>query len=254
MACSTAFSPAHTNMIHAAIGQLASRTNHYFAPRSVSYLELLAMTLPAEEHDEALMLPRKYGDFLSPQVFRVDLNIHSATFNTRLLFVMDATEPGAFAVRPKERQPQDTPETATFMGKLEQWVDNATRLGFVRYMFEIANETAMPGDKKYVRHLLPGVVPLLKSVGLTDVAAKLAAPARDVKTPRLEPWHRTGFVIANQIIAEALLYEPPGDAAIPSHHIATQFQHNTRTYFTVPPNEALDCPGKQCLVWPHMSL
>jgi len=254
MAYSTAFSPQHTNMIQAAIGKLASRTNHYFAPRSVTYSELLAMTLPAEEQEEALMLPRKYGDFLSPMVFRVDLNIHSTTFNTRLLFVMDVTEPGVFAVRPQERQPQHTPETATFMGKLEQWVDNATRLGFVRYMFQIANETAMPGDKKYVRHLLPGVVPLLKSVGLTDVAAKLAAPARDVKTSRLEPWHRTGFVIANQIIAEALLYEPPGDVATPSHHIATQFQHITRVFFTVPPNEALDCPGKQCLVWPQMDL
>ena len=254
MAYSTAFSPNHTAMIYAAIAKLASRTNHYFAPRSVSYPELLAMTLPAEEQEEALMLPRKYGDFLSSEVFRVDFNIHSTTFNTRLLFVMDASEPNAFAVRPQERQPQDTPETTTFMGKLEQWVDNATRLGFVQYMYNIANNTAMPGDKKYVRHLLPGVVPLLKSVGLTDVAAKLAAPARDVKTPRLKPWHRTGFVIANQIIAEALLYEPPGGVATSSHHIATQFQHITRTYFTVPPNEALDCPGKQCLVWPQMGL
>ncbi len=180
MAYRTAFSPAHTNMIHAAIAKLAERTNYYFAPRSVSYPELLAMTLPVKDHAEALMLPRKYGQYLSLAVFRANLNFHGAQYNAKLVFSMDMTGPGVFAVEPREREPQDTEESATFRGKLDQWVDNATRIGFVRYMFEVANDTAYPGDKRYVRYLLPGIVPLLKSVGLTDLATRLAPPARDV--------------------------------------------------------------------------
>lgn len=254
MAYTTAFSPQHTGMISAAIVKLASRTNAYFAPRLVTYHELLAMTLPVEEHDEALMLPRKYGEYLSPAVFRVDLKFHSAWFTTRLTFTMSSVEPGAFAAPPVERDPQLTPETVAFKGKLDQWVENATRLGFVQHMFNIANDTASPGDKRYVRDLLPGVVPLLKSVGLADLATKLAAPPRDIKTPLLQPWHRTGFVIANQIIAESLLYEELKGQASASHHVQMQFQHITRTTFIVPPNEDLGCPGKQCLVWPQMGL
>lgn len=254
MAYTTAFSPAHTSAIHAAIAKLAERTNYYFAPRSVSYPELLAMTLPVKDHAEALMLPRKYGQYLSPAVFQSNLNFHSAQYNAKFAFSMNMAGPGVFAVEPREREPQDTEESATFRGKLDQWVDNATRIGFVRYMFEIANDTSSPGDKRYVRYLLPGIVPLLKSIGLTDLATRLAPPARDVKTPRIETWHRTGFTIANQIIAESLLYDKPESDAIPSDHVRTQFQHISRVSFTVPPNEALDCPGKQVLVWPHMSL
>lgn len=254
MAYKTAFSPAHTNMIHGAISKLAERTNYYFAPRSVSYPELLAMTLPVKDHAEALMLPRKYGQYLSPAVFQANLNFHGAQCDAKLAFLMGMTEPGVFAVEPREREPQDTEESATFRGKLEQWVDNATRIGFVLHMFDVANETASPGDKRYVRYLLPGIVPLLKSVGLTDLATRLAPPARDIKTPNILSWQRTGFTIANQIIAESLLYDKSESNAIPSDHVRTRFQHISRVFFTVPPNEALDCPGKQVLVWPDMSL
>lgn len=210
---------------------MAQRTNAYYAFAGVDRRLLLELLVHEDDREEAVSVVRKYGDYLSAAALQPTMTIpvikvddpHLAHIGGQALgfaFQMDTSSPGAFVTRRGSHVARDiatvAPELVT---KLQEWCSNAARWAFVSYVFEWVNNFVDTGDKKHVRYLLPGIMGLLRMAGQGDLANNLMSVSARPHWAPPSVELRTELLVANQIIAEGMLYAPR-TAPIPSENEA----------------------------------
>lgn len=119
---------------------------------------------------------------------------------------------------------------------VEEWQSSAVDYGLVLDVFDWLNGVegysksrpgfCAKGDRRHLRNLLPGVVPLLGKFD-RDLANMLASPMTGGKRPPVPVEYMEGIVRANQIIASALLL-PVAPAM--EHHISLYLEQAEVTH------------------------
>jgi hypothetical protein len=231
----TAFDTSTTDNIRSQINNLARNHNKLIRNSfEIDIVDWRNAVLPPEVREHALVAERLYHGMIYDAAYSGSFAMtHGALYasweqhpdrfprptsvSTAKLFT-DAAEP---FVRRME-------------AFVEEWQSSAVDYGLVLDVFDWLNGKTSgfnegfcaKGDRRHLRSLLPGVVPLIGKFD-RDLAATLSAPMTGGKRPPVPVEHMEGIVRANQIIAAAMLLPP---APPMEHHISLALQTSRVTY------------------------